>query len=197
MADVIIIGAGPAGVVAAHRAAALGARTTLVTRDHFGGMAANDGPVPVRTLAHAARLLREARQLSEYGVTVGEPALDYPRLLARVRDVVGQVRAHSALRANLERLGVAIHEHAGAAHFVDAHRIACERGPTLKADRIILCTGGTNRPLPVPGAELTVGHSHALGLTAGPRSGPRRGCGPPSTQRRGRATAGSSRPCTE
>ena len=56
--DAIVIGAGPAGVLAASRAAELGARTTLVTRDAFGGMAANDGPVPVRTLAHAARLLR-------------------------------------------------------------------------------------------------------------------------------------------
>ncbi len=63
MVDIIVIGAGPAGVVAALRAADLGARTALVTRDEFGGMAANDGPVPVRTLAHAARLIREARQL--------------------------------------------------------------------------------------------------------------------------------------
>jgi dihydrolipoamide dehydrogenase len=168
--DVIVIGAGPAGVVAAHRAAELGARTTLVTRDHFGGMAANDGPVPVRALAHAARLLREARQLPEYGVAVGEPTLDYPRLLARVRDVVEQVRANSSLRTNLESLGVTIHEQTGAARFVDAHRIACERGPTLEADRIILCTGGSSRQLTVPGAELTVSHSHVWGLTAVPRS---------------------------
>src|SRR3954452_10154999 len=62
MIDVLVIGAGPAGVVAALRAADLGARTALVTRDAFGGMAANDGPVPVRTLAHAARLMREAKQ---------------------------------------------------------------------------------------------------------------------------------------
>src|SRR5215510_90288 len=82
-ADVIVIGAGPAGVMAATRAAELGARTTLVTRDSFGGLAANDGPVPVRTLAHAARLIREARQLNQYGIEVGEPALDYPRLLRR------------------------------------------------------------------------------------------------------------------
>lgn len=61
MIDVLVIGAGPAGVLAALRAADLGAHTTLVTRDRFGGMAANDGPVPVRTLAHAARLMREAR----------------------------------------------------------------------------------------------------------------------------------------
>ena len=70
-------------MVAALRAADLGAKTALITRDEFGGMAANDGPVPVRTLAHAARLIREARQLGQYGIAVSEPVLDYPRLLAR------------------------------------------------------------------------------------------------------------------
>src|SRR6266516_1423691 len=70
MIDTLVIGAGPAGVLAALRAADLGARTTLVTRAEFGGMAANDGPVPVRTLAHAARLIREARQLGQYGIGV-------------------------------------------------------------------------------------------------------------------------------
>ena len=78
--DVLVIGAGPAGAVAALRAADLGARTVLVTSSSFGGMAANDGPVPVRTLAHAAGLIREARKLSRYGIAVGEPALDYLRL---------------------------------------------------------------------------------------------------------------------
>jgi len=62
--DVIVIGAGPAGAIAALRAADLGARTALIARDEFGGMAANDGPVPVRTLAHAARLIRDARQFT-------------------------------------------------------------------------------------------------------------------------------------
>jgi pyruvate/2-oxoglutarate dehydrogenase complex dihydrolipoamide dehydrogenase (E3) component len=47
-------------VVVALRTADLGARTTLVASAEFGGMAANDGPVPVRTLAHASRLLRDA-----------------------------------------------------------------------------------------------------------------------------------------
>jgi NADPH-dependent 2,4-dienoyl-CoA reductase/sulfur reductase-like enzyme len=55
---VVVVGAGPAGVVAALRAARLGASTALITRDQFGGMAANDGPAPVRTLAQAARLIR-------------------------------------------------------------------------------------------------------------------------------------------
>src|SRR6187431_1084551 len=115
MIDVIVIGAGPAGIVAALRAADLGARTALLTRDRFGGMAVNDGPVPVRTLAHAARLIREARQLGRYGIAVHEPALEYPRLLQRVREVVEDVRRHSAWREQLESLGVEIHEQAGTA----------------------------------------------------------------------------------
>src|SRR5436309_3441034 len=138
--DVIVIGAGPAGVLAALRAAELGARTTLVTSGEFGGMAANDGPVPVRALAHAARLIR---------VAGCEPALDYPRLLARVREVVGDVRAHSALRQQIDTLGVIVHEHAGTARFTDPHTIDTESGLRLRADRLIVCTGGVSRRLPI------------------------------------------------
>src|ERR1700692_2265048 len=106
--DVLIIGAGPAGVSDALRAAEVGARTALVTRGEVGGMAANDGPIPVRVLAQAARLLREARQLSRYGIEVSEPILDYPRLLACVREVVHDVREHSIRREQLERAGITI-----------------------------------------------------------------------------------------
>jgi len=170
MVDVIVIGAGPAGVVAALRAADLGARTTLITRDEFGGMAANDGPVPVRTLAYAARLIREARQLGLYGITVGEPVLDYPRLLARVREVVDDVRAHSAFRGQIDSLGVAVYEQAGAARFADLHTIETESGLRLQAEKFIICTGGVSRRLSVPGFELTATHSDAWGLTSVPPS---------------------------
>ena len=170
MADVIVIGAGPAGVFAAYRAAGLGAKTTLVTRDEFGGMAANDGPVPVRTLAHAARLIREARQLNQYGIAVGEPALAYARLLARVREVARDVRDHSAGRENLDRTGVTIYEKTGMARFVDPHTIETVSGLRIQADRIILCAGGTSRRLPIPGFELTSTHSDAWGLAEVPPS---------------------------
>ncbi len=146
MMDVVVIGAGPAGVMAALRAADLGARTAVVTRAEFGGMAANDGPVPVRTLAYAARLIREARQLNRYGIHVGEPVLDYPRLLSRVREVVGDVRAHSSLRSQINSSEVMVHENAGAAHFADAHTIDCENGLRLRAKKFIICTGGVSRP---------------------------------------------------
>src|SRR6188472_2663172 len=147
--DVIVIGAGPAGVVAALRAADLGARTALVTRDEFGGMAANDGPVPVRTLAHAARLMREARQLGQYGIAVTEPTLDYSRLLTRVREVVNEVRAHSTLREQIDSLGVTVYEGSGTARFADKHTLETESGLRLQAEKIIICTGGVSRRLPV------------------------------------------------
>jgi dihydrolipoamide dehydrogenase len=127
--DVIIIGGAPAGVVAALRAADLAAKTGLIIRDVFGGMAANDGPVPVRTLAHAARLMRETRQLGLYGITVGEPSwtiLAYSPVHAKSLAMLAPIRLFShksILRGQRSR--------AGAARFTDPHtpskpRAACD-----------------------------------------------------------------------
>ncbi len=168
--QIAVIGGGPAGLFAAVRAGDLGAKTTLVTRDVLGGMAAVDGPVPVRTLAHAARLLRDARQLARYGISVSEPVLDYPRLLARVREVVDEVREHAAIRKEIDAAGVVVHERVGAARFVDPHTIETQTGLRLRADAFVLCTGGTSRNLPVPGSEWTATHSDAWSLTAVPPS---------------------------
>ena len=170
MTDVVVIGAGPAGVMASLRAADLGARTTLLTSGAFGGMAANDGPVPVRALAHAARLMREARQLGAYGIKVSEPLLDYGALLARVADVVGDVGRNSALRAQVDVAGVTVLEGEGRARFSDAHTIETAAGRRITADKIILCTGGVSRSLPIPGFELTATHSDAWSLSAAPAS---------------------------
>ncbi|AZO19823.1 NAD(P)/FAD-dependent oxidoreductase [Mesorhizobium sp. M1E.F.Ca.ET.045.02.1.1] len=168
--DVLVIGAGPAGAMAALRAADLGARTALVTSAQFGGMAAHDGPVPVRTLARAARLISEARRLKEYGIEVGNPALDYQRLLARVREVVDDVVAHSSSREQLEMLGVSVIEHAGTVRFNDPHTVVTSAGLRLRADKIILCVGGVTRQLPVPGFELTSDHTSVFGATSAPDS---------------------------
>jgi len=133
-------------------------------------MAANDGPVPVRTLAQAARLIREARQLPLYGIAGGEPSLDYVRLLARVRDVTETARRHTLLRDDLERAGVAIYEQAGPARFTDAHTVESDNAPLLQAGKVIICSGGAPRPMAVPGFELTATHSDAWHLSSVPPS---------------------------
>ena len=170
MFDVIVIGAGPAGVVAALRAGDLGAKTVLVTRDQFGGMAANDGPVPVRTLAHAARLIRDVRQLGPYGISIGEPTLDYARLLERVQAVTCDVRAHSSLRKQIDSANVQVFENSGVVRFADAQTIEGQNGLRLQTRSVVVCTGGVSRKLTVPGSELTATHSDAWQLKSVPPS---------------------------
>lgn len=170
MFDVIVIGAGPAGVIAALRAGDLGAKTALITRGEFGGMAATDGPIPVRTLAHAARLIREVRQLNLYGINVGDYSLDYSRLIKRVHTVVSEVRANSFFRDQINSLGVTVLEQMGSVQFSDPHTIETNNGQRLQAEKIILCTGGVSRQLSVPGFELTATPSDAFGLSKVPSS---------------------------
>ena len=115
-------------------------------------------------------LIREAGQLPRYGITVGEPALDYPRLVDRVREVTADVRAHSALAEELQQSGVAIHEHAGAARFIDPHAIESAHAPRLRSAGFIICTGGMARRLDLPGFDLTCTHSDAWGFSSVPPS---------------------------
>ena len=168
--DVLVLGGGPAGVFAALRAADLGARTTLVTSGDFGGMAANDGPIPVRTLAHAARLMREVGQLQLYGIRTGEPTLDYPALLARVAEVVADVGSHSTLRNELDRAGAAVHENVGSCRFIDSRTVEALSGRRFEADKMIICTGGQPRHLSIPGFEHVTTHSGAWGLQEVPET---------------------------
>ncbi len=133
-------------------------------------MAANDGPVPVRTLAHAARLMRDANQLARYGICASGLSLDYAALLSRVSEVVGETKAQSSFRAQLDGLGVMIREHAGSARFVDGHTLETSQGESYRAAKVIVCTGGKSRKLPIPGFELTATHSDAWGLRAVPES---------------------------
>jgi dihydrolipoamide dehydrogenase len=87
-----------------------------------------------------------------------------------VREVVGEVGAHSSLRQQIDSLGVTVHQQAGSARFLDPHTIETKGGLRLQADKIIICTGGVSRRLPIPGFELTSTHSDAWSLTSVPPS---------------------------
>jgi len=82
--DVVVIGGGPAGVTAALRARELGASVALVERGNMGGTCTNDGCVPTRALAKAARLVRDAEQFGNFGLVGEKPEVDFPRLLERI-----------------------------------------------------------------------------------------------------------------
>lgn len=168
--EIAVLGAGPAGVTAAARAATLGARTALITNGAFGGMAANEGPVPVRALAHIARLLRDARQLARYGIAGVEPRLDYAQALSRVQEVVNDVRSASFLLPQLTSEGVQLFENVGDTEFLDAHRVRTGSGEIFTADKFVVCTGGVSRALPISGFDLTGTHSDAWALAEVPDS---------------------------
>lgn len=170
MAEIIVIGGGPAGVTAALKARELGAEVTLVERGRMGGTCTNDGCVPTRVLAHTARLLREARQFPEYGLMGETPQLDFTHLMQRASQVVYTIHEKKQLIGHLQDAGVQVYSEVGAAQFVDQHTIALPDGRQLEADKFVLCAGGRARRLDFPGAELAVTHSDVWSMQALPSS---------------------------
>ena len=152
--DVVVVGAGPAGISAALRAAELGASVAVVEGGELGGTCVNTGCVPTRVLARAARLLRDVRLAGEFGVDVPEPAVAWERTTARVRRVVEEVRATKDVEGQLAAAGV--HLVRGWARFTGPQELAVSgRARGLRAEAVVLATGGRSRRLDVEGVELT------------------------------------------
>jgi pyruvate/2-oxoglutarate dehydrogenase complex dihydrolipoamide dehydrogenase (E3) component len=170
MTKIIVIGGGPAGVTAALRARELGAAVTLVERGRMGGTCTNDGCVPTRVLAKAARLLRDASQFDAYGLVTQAPSLDFPRLMSRVQQVVYTVHEKKQLLQRLREAGAEVLDQCGEARFIDPHTLGLSDGRQLLADRFILCAGGRARRLDFPGEELAWTHSELWQQTKLPRS---------------------------
>ena len=168
--EVAVVGGGPAGVTAALRARELGASVALVERGNLGGTCTNDGCVPTRVLAHAARLARDAEQYADYGLIGDPPTVDFPRLLNRTQRIVYEVHEKKQLRSRLEASGVRVFDRAGDARFADPHTLALGDGTSLEAERFVLCAGGHARRLPFPGAGLALTHSDVWGMKNFPPS---------------------------
>jgi dihydrolipoamide dehydrogenase len=169
MFDLIVIGGGPAGSTAALRARELGATVALVERDKMGGTCTNDGCVPTRVLAKAARLVRDAEQFADYGLVGEKPTVDFATLLAQTRHTVHRIHEKKRLQSHLEQAGVTVFVNAGDARFLDEHSIALGDGTTLQGEKFILCVGGHARRLPFPGSEYVLTHSDVWSLQRLPR----------------------------
>lgn len=167
--DLVVIGGGPAGVTAALRGAEMGASVALVERDRPGGTCTDDGCAPTRVLARAARLVRDAEQLADYGLSAPAPTLNLAELMAATQRTVYELHEKKQLVGHLEAAGVRVVRGEGPARFVDGHRIAV--GAThLGAEKAIIACGGHARRLGLPGAELALTHSDIWRLTDVPRS---------------------------
>jgi dihydrolipoamide dehydrogenase len=91
--DVLIIGGGPGGYVAAIRAAQLGLKTAVVEREHLGGICLNWGCIPTKALLRSAEVYRLARDGAQFGVTGAAPGFDSGRIVARSREAAARLNA--------------------------------------------------------------------------------------------------------
>ncbi len=168
--DVVVIGAGPAGVSAALRAAQLGARTVIVEAARVGGTCVNTGCVPTRLLARTARVLRDAQTADDFGVEVPASGLVWPRTAARLRETIEHVQAAKDTAGHLDEAGVRLITE-GWARFVDPHTIELlGSGRRLRGEAFVIASGGSSRRLPLEGIELTTVAEHIVDLERLPAS---------------------------
>src|SRR5256885_8731319 len=107
-AQVVVLGGGPGGYTAAFRAADLGLKTILVERyETLGGVCLNVGCIPSKALLHLPRLINEARESAEFGVSFGEPRIDLDALRAWKQRVVDQLTSGLAGLARPRQVEVA------------------------------------------------------------------------------------------
>jgi pyruvate/2-oxoglutarate dehydrogenase complex dihydrolipoamide dehydrogenase (E3) component len=160
----IVLGGGPAGVTAALQARELHAEVTLIESKRVGGTSINEGPAPVRTLARAARLARDAGSWETFGLKGARPAIDLAAVLANARRVALYAHEKKHIAEYIRSTGVELIEGVGPARFLDEHTVGVADGRTWQADNIIIAVGGRGRILPVPGAELALTYSDLWSL---------------------------------
>jgi dihydrolipoyl dehydrogenase len=150
--EVIVIGSGPGGYVAAIRAAQLGKKTAVVERDKVGGRCLNYACIPAKAVLRSADLLSEVREAGDFGVEVGSVEVDYAAIQARRAKVVETLT--SGVSMLFKKNGIDVIEGSAALTADGDVRVRASDGgeQVVGAGSVILATGSV--PLGIPGVEL-------------------------------------------
>ena len=148
-AQVVVLGAGPAGYSAAFRAADLGLETVIIERyNTLGGVCLNVGCIPSKALLHVAKVIEEAKSLADHGIVFGEPQTDITKIRSWKEKVVGQLTGGLGGMAKMRKVKVV----EGLAQFTGANTIeATDRDgnvTTVNFDNAIIAAG--SRPVKLP-----------------------------------------------
>ena len=153
--DLVIVGAGPGGYVAAIRAAQLGLKTAIVERSHLGGICLNWGCIPTKALLKTGEIYEAQSRLGHHGVSAANPSFDLARMVQRSRDAATKLSAGVAFLMKKNKVSVV----EGAASLVQGTsapevRVTLKNGEvqTMTSNAVILATGA--RPLTVPASGL-------------------------------------------
>ncbi|MBN2557599.1 MAG: dihydrolipoyl dehydrogenase [Clostridia bacterium] len=148
--DLMIIGSGPAGYLAAERAGHAGLKTVVFEKGSIGGVCLNEGCIPSKALLYSAKIFDYAKTGAKYGVTFGKASLDQQAVVKRKEKVVKTLV--SGVRSALKKNGVEIIE--GEA-FIEKRRadgfvVSCKESE-YTGSRIIICTGSVPIMPPIEG----------------------------------------------
>ncbi len=145
--DLIVIGAGPGGYVAAIRAAQLGLNVAVVEREHLGGICLNWGCIPTKALLRSAEVFHLMNRAEEFGLSAGKPDFDLGKVVQRSRKVAGQLAAGVGHLLKKNKVTVVMGE--ASLQAPGQVRVRGEGGDqTLTAPNVILATGARARDLP-------------------------------------------------
>jgi dihydrolipoamide dehydrogenase len=151
--DLVIIGAGPGGYVAAIRAAQYGLRTALIERRQVGGTCLNRGCIPTKSLLHAAHLYREMRHAEKLGIGAENISFDMEKIYARKDEVVTQLR--NGVEFLLKSHKIELLPGTALINSPDTVTLISDSGErTLKAANILIAAGSVPVKPPIPGLDL-------------------------------------------
>ena len=150
--DVVVIGGGTAGFLAAQTAAQLGGRVIIVEKESLGGICPNWGCIPMCFMDRCVEVVRTLKNAGSYGIDIGAYNIDYNRLIGEKDKTVRGIVA--GMEARLQATGVPVVN--GTARIVAPDRVELEyndgKKEEVKTEKIIITTGSHARRYDVPGA---------------------------------------------